>query len=304
VRFQHTVKADTHVPLNDHLPPERAAERAAHQLGQAIDLVDRYDLGAEGAYHVIIGGSSWVFKYWFGEQAAALRLPNAVAAHRVLRRSGWPLPAIRFWRSKPHFAFVLEEQMQGSRVAGVPESLCRQLLELLAAVPPHARGVPSDSLWVALLEQSLYQDLPLNPCRPQALEQTASGKRLLAHTRRAFRMARPTLVAARDVIHGDFSAGNILCDDTGALAAVLDWQHAGVGHRGFDLIGLEWDLALRLDVGSADVLALVTTLADQQIEEAVRDFCRAYYGVWNLSWALDTQYEAAVLRAASAVGVV
>jgi hypothetical protein len=303
-RFQHTFKADTHLLLSDHLPPERAAERAAHHLGQAIDLVDRYDHGAEGAYRVLVGGSSWVFKYWSGEQTAALRLPNAVAAHQVLRRCGWPLPAIRFWRSEPRFAFVLEEQMQGSRVDVVPEALCRQLLALLAAVPPGASGVPSDSLWVAMLEQSLYQDLPLSPCRPLALEQTASGQRLLAHARQAFRTARPALVAARDIIHGDFSAGNILCDGTGALAAVLDWQHAEVGHRGYDLIGLEWDLALRLDVGSANLLALVTAQADQHIEESVRTFCRAYYGVWNLSWALDTQYEAAVLHAASAVGVV
>jgi aminoglycoside phosphotransferase (APT) family kinase protein len=127
---------------------------------------------------------------------------------------------------------------------------------------------------------------------------------LLAHARRTLTAARPALTAAHDIIHGDFSAGNILCDDAGALTAVLDWQQAGVGHCGFDLIGLEWDLALRLDVGSAPALALVTAHVDEQIAEPVRSFCRAYYGVWNMSWALDTPDEATVLRAATMVGVI
>jgi aminoglycoside phosphotransferase (APT) family kinase protein len=157
---------------------------------------------------------------------------------------------------------------------------------------------------VTFLEESLHDDLPISACRPRALERTTLGRRFLARAQKAFTAARPALAAAHDIIHGDFSAGNILCDDTGALTAVLDWQHGGVGHRGFDLIGLEWDLALRLDVGSAPSLALVTARVDEQLEEPMRSFCRAYYGVWNLSWALDTPDEAAVLRAATIVGVI
>ena len=125
----------------------------------------------------------------------------------------------------------------------------------------------------------------------------------MARARQAFAAARPHLAAARDVIHGDFSPGNILCDDTGALAAVLDWHQAGVGHRGFDLIGLEWDLALRLNAGSAASLELVTARVDERVEEPVREFCRAYYGVWNMSWALDTPDEGDVLHAAEVVGI-
>ena len=126
---------------------------------------------------------------------------------------------------------------------------------------------------------------------------------MLARARTAFAAARPHLAAARDVIHGDFSPGNILCDETGALAAVLDWHQAGVGHRGFDLIGLEWDLALSVNAGSAASLALVTARVDDRVEASVRAFCRAYYGVWNLSWALDTPDEGDVLQAAEVLGV-
>jgi aminoglycoside phosphotransferase (APT) family kinase protein len=153
-------------------------------------------------------------------------------------------------------------------------------------------------VWLSALEQSLYDDLSISPCRPIALQRTAIGRRFVSRAQTAFTAARPALAIACDVIHGDFSAGNVLCDDSGALAAVLDWQHGCVGHRGFDLIGLEWDLALRLDVGSAPSLALVTARVDELVEESVRAFCRAYYGVWNLSWALDTVDEEIVLRAA------
>jgi aminoglycoside phosphotransferase len=289
----------------NHLLPQDAIARAAQHLGHQITLVGRYDLGAEGAYRVNVGEAAYVFKYWSGEAAAALRLTTAVAAHRILHRYGWPLPTIFFWHSDPRFAFMLEAHMPGNRVVGVSAALCQQLLGLLAAVPSYPSDMTTQTTtWVTFLEQSLHDDLPLSPCRPRILERTLLGRRLLAHARRALTAARPALAAARDIIHGDFSAGNILCDDAGALTAVLDWQHAGVCHRGFDLIGLEWDLALRLDVGSAPALALVTARVNEQLAEPVRNFCRAYYGVWNLSWALDTPDEAAVLRAARMLGVI
>ena len=298
-------RANTAMRVDTYLPPRDAAELAAQHLGQAVVLIERYTLGDEGAYRAIVGGVVCVFKYWSGERAAALHLPTAVAAHAALQQFGWPLPTIHFWHSSPHFAFVVEAQMLGSRVDSVSEGLCRQLLALLAAVPPGVGGATTNTdEWVAFLDQSLHHDLPLSPCRPLALQRTALGGRLVTRAQTAFAAAHPSLTAARDVIHGDFSAGNILCDGAGMLAAVLDWQHGGVGHRGFDLIGLEWDLALRLDVGSAPALALVTASVNQLVEETVRTFCRAYYGVWNLSWALGTPDEDTVLLAAKVVGVV
>lgn len=291
--------------MGAHISPRDAAALAARHLGQEVQLIDRYDSGgAEGAYRVVTGGTPAVLKYWSGEQTRALRLSTAVAAHEILRSCGWPLPTILCWRHEPHFAFVLEAQMPGRHVDSVSDALCHQLLTLLSAVAPGAGGALADAgEWVALLERSLHEDLPLSPCRPRFLERTAVGRRLVAQARAALDAARPSLSAARDIIHGDFSAGNILCDDMGGLSAVLDWQRACVGHRGFDLIGLEWDLALRLNVGSAPALARVTAQVNELIEEPVRRFCRAYYGVWNLSWALDTPDEQQVLHAAAAVGV-
>jgi hypothetical protein len=89
--------------MHDHLPPQDAAERAARHLGQVVILIDRYDQGAEGAYQVTLGDVPFVFKYWSGDQAAALHLQSAVAAHGVLHQCGWPLPAIRCWRSDSHY---------------------------------------------------------------------------------------------------------------------------------------------------------------------------------------------------------
>jgi hypothetical protein len=292
--------------MKDDMAPHEAAARATQHLGRALRVVGRYDLGGdEGAYRVHVAGAPYAFKHWSGERAAALRLGAAVAAHGVLQGCGWPLPAIHFWYSDQRFAFVVEAHMRGSRVDTVPEALCLRLLELLASVPPGVGGIPDDTdAWLASLEGSLYHDLPLSPCRPLALQRTVAGRRLVGRARNAFAAARPALAAARDVIHGDFSAGNILCDDTGALAAMLDWQRAGVGHRGFDLIGLEWDLALRRndEAGSAASFARVTALADERIERSVRAFCRSYYAVWNLSWALDTPDEEEVLRTIEVVG--
>jgi aminoglycoside phosphotransferase (APT) family kinase protein len=290
--------------MDDRLPSGAAAARAGQRLGRAVELIERYDLGAEGAYRVSVDGIAGVLKYWSGERSGALRLATAVAAHGELRGYGWPLPAIQAWHSEAQFAFVLESHMPGQRADRVSEQLCSQLLALLSAVPPGAGGRSAGSgEWVALLERSLYDDLPLSPCRPRLLRRTAVGRRLVAHARTALGAARPRLSAARDIIHADFSAGNILCDARGDLAAVLDWQHGCVGHRAFDLIGLEWDLALRLNVGSAPALAGVTARVEEQVEEPIRAFCRAYYAVWNLSWALDTPDEQEVLQVAAALGV-
>jgi hypothetical protein len=291
--------------MSDYLPPHDAAKRAAQHLGQAIDLIEQFGLGAEGAYRVAIGGAPFVFKYWSGERANGLRLDAAVAAREVLQRCGWPLPGLHFWHRAPNFAFVVEAQMGGSRVAGVSVALCHRLLSLLAAVPPGAGSMNANiDVWLSALERSLYDDLRTSACHPLFLQSSPIGRRFVARAQATFAAARPALAAARDVIHGDFSAGNILCNDSGALTAVLDWQHGCVGHRGFDLIGLEWDVALRLNVGSAPALALVTARVDESVEETVRAFCRAYYGVWNLSWALDTADEETVLRAAVVVGAV
>jgi hypothetical protein len=290
--------------MNDHLAPRDAAELATQHIGKAVHLGDRFDLSAEGAYRATVGGAPCVFKYWSGNSVSELRLATAVAAHAVLHRCGWPLPRIHFWHSDSSFAFVVESLMSGHRVDSVSEPLCGQLLELLDAVPPGAGSITADpDAWVSSLERSLYYDLPNSPCRPIALQRTPVGKRMVTRARKAFYAARPELAAARDIIHGDFSAGNVLCDDAGGLSAMLDWQHSGVGHFGFDLIGLEWDLALRLNVGSAPSLAVVTARVHERVEETVREFCRAYYYVWNLSWALDTPDEDYVLRAGEAVGM-
>ena len=290
--------------MKDRMAPHDAAELTAQHLGQAVCLVDGYELGDEGAYRVVVDGVPHVFKYWSGDRASEMRLGAAVAAHAVLHRCGWPLPTIHFWHSDASFAFVVEEHMSGHRVDRVPVALCQRLLALLDAVPRGAGGAGTDpNTWLSFLDRSLYHDLPTSPCRPLALQRMAVGRRVVARARKAFTAARPTLATARDVIHGDFSAGNILCDEAGELVALLDWQHACVGHFGFDLVGFEWDLALRLNVGSAPSLALVTARVDALVEEPVRAFCRAYYGVWNLSWAFDTPDEEDVLRAAEAVGV-
>jgi hypothetical protein len=285
------------------MTPRAALERAVQQSGQAARLVDRYERGGDGAFRVTVDGMPRVFKYWSGERAAGLRLATAVRAYDVLKQCGWPLPTLHAWHSDPAFAFVMEAPMNGHHVEGVPEELCSRLLALLDAVP-HGGGAGADAQdWVSFLEQSLYQDLPLSPCRPLALLTTPRGRRIVEHARQAFAAARPRLAAARDVIHGDFSPGNMLCDESGALTAVLDWHQAGIGHRGFDLIGLEWDLALSLSAGSAASLERVTALVNERVEEPVRAFCRAYYAVWNMSWAHKTLDEADVLQAAEVLGI-
>ena len=274
--------------MHEDLPLHDAIERASEHLGLELRLIDRYDLGAEGAYRMTVGSKPCAFKYWSGRRAAVVRLTTAVAAHATLRQVGWPLPAIYGWHQEPRFAFIVEQHMHGHRVDAVPEVLCRQLLALLDAAPQRIDGsIHESAAWVSALEEALYRDGAF-PGRLLDLEQDTLGRRVIAAARTAFADARPGLDAGRQVLHGDFSAGNILCDEAGAVTAVVDWQHGGMGHRGFDLIGLEWDLALRLNVGAGPSLVLTTARVNEVVEPAVRTFFRAYYGVWNLCWALNT----------------
>ena len=41
--------------------------------------------------------------------------------------------------------------------------------------------------------------------------------------------------AERTFVHGDFSLSNVLIDERGDVAAILDWEFAGLGHRASDL---------------------------------------------------------------------
>lgn len=85
--------------------------------------------------------------------------------------------------------------------------------------------------------------------------------------------------AASGFVHGDLWQGNVLWDD-GRLAALIDWDCAGIGNAGVDLGSLRCDVALCYGGDAADVV-----LAGWEAESGRPADDRSY---WDVVAALST----------------
>ena len=133
-------------------------------------------------------------------------------------------------------------------------------------------------------------------------------------------VARPFREAGidvRDELPEDAPAGVARFDGNPERLRV-DSQALGLG--GLDVAGTArapvvvgtWESTMsppeivRIDPANGRRTALTRFNADRVAAidwQPVREFCRLFYGVWNLSWALDTQWEADVFQAAEVVGI-
>jgi aminoglycoside phosphotransferase (APT) family kinase protein len=153
-------------------------------------------------------------------------------------RSGVPVPAVVACSSAPRVdgrAFVLMQQVPGCRWDEQDElddaAVLRaavDVLDTLRAVPPGDSGLDPAGARDAAAEIDHWSRL-LPRCAPelrQPLERAAAALRACAP-------ATPSV----HLVHGDYHFGNLLFDRA-RIAAVLDWEVAGLGDPLFDVAGL------------------------------------------------------------------
>jgi Phosphotransferase enzyme family len=167
---------------------------------------------------------------------AAERAAWAAAALPVLAGRGYPVPAITWHGSLDGTWYLtIQPSLPGRPLAGLGTEELGQLLALtgLQADPQPAPAGWDVSWWISAVlfdgwEQWWDTTLAVAPGATRRL-------RLFLEPAWGHRMA------GGDIVHHDFSLGNILARG-GSITGVVDWDDAGSGSRAVDLAALlfEW----------------------------------------------------------------
>lgn len=96
---------------------------------------------------------------------------------------------------------------------------------------------------------------------------------------------RPFRMRGDDLVHTDYSPGNVLFDDSGRVSGVVDWNFgAARGDRRYALIGLRWTSVGRSTVGPEELTRVDAALAD--LEPATRRSYEAHWAVYHVHRAI------------------
>nr|WP_238356655.1 phosphotransferase [Kribbella italica] len=197
----------------------------------------------------------------------------------VLRESGYPAPRTELAVQVGTAVVTVQELMPGATVDQLTPELLDQVLALneLQAGRLAGSAVPSLPLYLQTDGPGfcLHEPLKQRDARTAALE------------RRIAAVEVETLVGD-DAVHVDFHPGNLLQTD-GRITGVIDWDGAGRGHRGFDLVTLRFGvrgpiavpLDHLLDELPSDVLrAAWASMSLRMVDWAIRHFPAGEVDYW------------------------
>ncbi|WP_152362047.1 phosphotransferase [Microlunatus speluncae] len=233
-----------------------------------------------------IGGvSSAAFVAWpDGRQSALTRPRTPLALMRLTatvlgeaRAQGLPVPTYQLVLQLDHgYLAVVQERLPGRHV----ETLDRTTVAAFVAMNERFAG---------LLRR--HPEVPPPPAFPAdgpgygAFEDTIGG-----HSRRGRRLltrllavdgGRPLRLAGDDLVHVDYSPGNVLFDESGRVSGVVDWNFgAARGDRRYALIGLAWGSVGRRTIKAGEQACIDAALAE--LQPATRRSYEAHWAAYNV----------------------
>ncbi|MFC7620566.1 aminoglycoside phosphotransferase family protein [Microlunatus sp. GCM10028923] len=268
-------------------------EQAVERLGLTIER--RLDGGVFGATLVRSPGAARaVLKLLPDRVAPSLdAVAEAAALAGGLRGAGYPIPAVLDLGLVDGTVFTLQEYVAGEVPDRITEPVAARLVELWDL---HREAAPdTDDAWAVRLVDEIRAGVEL---RPQL-----SDPRAVAVLDRAVaigRSADPDGFRTGDVVHGDFHTGNVLVDDHGRLAAVIDWEGTRIGDARFDLVRL-WTGGASVDAYDPAASVLIKECAEASVPTEVWRVCGARIALDHLRFAtfVDPESLPWVLREAA-----
>jgi len=204
---------------------------ALRPLGQMGRLrQDRYTWLADGPTGTVVVKVS-------ANEFAYDRAAWATEALSLLRARGMPVPVPLWWGQldRPWWA-LLQPRLPGDRIDALQAPLLDELvalIELQAGLGLVLGKAGWDvSWWIDVVVFEGWEGW-WNGAE-QAAPHTARRLRAFLEPARGYRLP------VADLVHGDFGIGNVLARG-GAVTAVVDWDHLGVGSRALDLASLLFD---------------------------------------------------------------
>lgn len=230
------------------------------------------------------GSSSAAFVEWAdGRESAMTRTRTSLAVMRQtasvlndVRGQGLPVPEHQLvLELSDGYVVVVQERLPGRHVSELNSTTAAAFV----AMNERFAGVLRD-----------YPEVP----RPRAFPDSASvfedtigrlgerGRRLVERLREVDG-GRPFRMQGDDLVHTDYTPGNVLFDDTGEVSGVVDWNAgAARGDRYYALIGLHWGSVGRRTVGAEEF---------KQVEEKLADLSPAARRSYEAHWMVDQVHE-------------
>ena len=247
------------------------------ELGKRFTLAERLP-GKSGAWAVhSLDGQHGILKVF--EDSSCERVAPTVRVVEHLRAAGYPTPRpMHYGPISGGACCYLQERVPGylMRSPGVYAELNRDELELLlrlldlhAGIAPTVSDDWTDQVEAVVLRQEDAWAVVAQSPLPAVQQLLATCERRCAE------LDAPGWTHG-DLVIGDFGAHNVLLDDHGQVAAVIDLDGAGRGDRVIDLVGL-------LYMVEPHLLAAVRRAALHVASPAAVRICGVYWIVQRLS---------------------
>lgn len=195
-----------------------------------FSLVGRCPGGEYGAFVVTDPrGNRFVIK-WRQDPNWVTQIEHATLITDRLRRAGCPAPRyVLSGVTGDGITFWLQTELPGQPLGALTATHVPRLLELnnLQAV-----RVVAEQNWQAMIFGTVFEDRDgwSNTLKRHSPD-TAHLASAVTHWVAGLEGSR---CEGNDVVHGDFTASNLLADG-GEITGIVDWEAAGRGDRAFDL---------------------------------------------------------------------
>ncbi len=228
------------------------------------------------------GSSSAAFVEWAdGRESALTRTRTSSAVMRQtasvlndVRRQGLPVPEHQLvLELSDGYVAVVQERLPGRHASALNSTTAAAFV----AMNDRFAGVLRD-----------HPEVPRPKAFPdRTFEDTVGrlgerGRRLLARLLE-IDGGRPFRMQGDDLVHTDYTPGNVLFDDAGDVSGVVDWNNGAVrGDRYYALIGLHWGSVGRRTVGAEEF---------KQVEEKLARLSPATRRSYEAHWMVDKVHE-------------
>lgn len=287
--------------MNALTAPDEFLAEVNHNHGTSYTLAGALSGGFQGGAWRIVGPDGGT---------AVLKLSDARGAwHRVVlaaeskvadaRRHGYPTPAwLATGLTTGGLVYDVQEFVRGRPVEGLTEPLARQLVDVLercaAGRRPDSYGDPRSD-WSEFVSGEMAGGADALPSRVAAFgpDEAALVERALGVLGRV----GPVRLPADDLVHGDLNLSNVLVDDDGTLAGIVDIEALGAGCRVIDYASL-WHSSA--DEGDDAALGLVRAAGERAVGQAGFVLCALWIALEYVRFGADLAGAAGRARAVAA----
>jgi aminoglycoside phosphotransferase (APT) family kinase protein len=194
-----------------------------------------------------------------------------------LRTLGYPAPATELTAQIGHAVVMVQELLPGAKIDHLDVRHFDRVMDvhrIQANALVDLGDVPAYQLY-------LLSDGP-GYCLHEPLRQFSRRTATLERQISRCGAESPGHLLGHDAVHGDFHPGNILAAH-GAITGVVDWDGAGRGDHGFDLVVLRF--GVHPDRADREVIERLDTLLDELPESVLRP-AWAHMSLRMTDWAI------------------